>query len=186
MITARCMPMSVRSLPRQRRILNTALQDKWRVLEVDASLHQKFEQYQILSHICFIRVTTGITPSGVFFPLRMFRGWPSVGTHFDAANLDRLNIDGPLHFQTGVLFETLQAFSWSGLRSPPCLSPKVLRHTDAQTEAIDVWSAGMTFMELFTGCTTLRVDDQTGLSHVASAPALELRTLGGSRSPLPS
>ena len=34
---ARCMPMCVRSLPRQRRILNTASQDKWRVLEVDAS-----------------------------------------------------------------------------------------------------------------------------------------------------
>ena len=34
---------------------------------------------------------------------------------FDAANLDRLNIDGPLHSQTGVLFETLQAFSWSAI-----------------------------------------------------------------------
>ena len=51
-----------------------------------------------------LRVTTGITPSGVFFPLRMFRGWPLIGTRFDAANLDRLDIDGPL------LFETLQAF----------------------------------------------------------------------------
>ena len=47
----------------------------------------------------------------------MFRGLPLVGTHFDAANPDRLNIDGPLHSQTGVLFETLQAFSWSGLRA---------------------------------------------------------------------
>ena len=48
--------------------------------------------------------------------------------------------------------------------SPLCLSPEVLLHTDAQTEAIDVWSAGMTLMELLTGCTTLCVDDQTGLS----------------------
>ena len=47
----------------------------------------------------------------------MFRGLPLIGTHFDAANLDRLNIDGPLHSQTGVLFGTLQAFSWSGLRA---------------------------------------------------------------------
>ena len=34
----------------------------------------------------------------------MFRGWPLIGARFDAANLDRLDIDGPL------LFETLQAF----------------------------------------------------------------------------
>ena len=40
----------------------------------------------------------------------MFRGWPLIGTHFDAANLDRLTIDGPKHFQTGVPFETLQTF----------------------------------------------------------------------------
>ena len=30
---------------------------------------QEFEHHHILSRICFIRVTTGITPSGVFFPL---------------------------------------------------------------------------------------------------------------------
>ena len=39
-------------------------------------------------------------------------------------------------------------------------------------------SAKVKFMELFTECTTLRVDDHTGLSLVASAPALELQTLG--------
>ena len=69
-------------------------------------------------------------------------GLPSIGTHLDAANLDRLNIDGPLHFQTGVLCETLQAFSWSGLRALRrrasgtihYLAPEVLLHTDAQTE----------------------------------------------------
>ena len=40
----------------------------------------------------------------------MFLGLALNCSHFDAANLDRLNIDGPLHFQTGMLFETLQAF----------------------------------------------------------------------------
>ena len=30
---------------------------------------QEFEHHQILSRICFIKVTTGITLSGVFFPL---------------------------------------------------------------------------------------------------------------------
>ena len=85
---------------------------------------------------------------------------------------------GPLHFQTGELFETLQtSLGQVSEPSPLRLSPEVLLHTDAQTEAIDVWSAGMTLMELLAVCTTLRVDDQTGLSHVALVPSLEFRTL---------
>ena len=55
--------------------------------------------------------------------------------------------------------------------------PKVLRHTDAQTEAIDVSSGGDDVHGTPHRLPTLRVDDQTGLSHVASAPALELRAL---------
>ena len=64
-----------------------ALQDKWSVSEVVASLHQKFNITRSCHRSVFIRVTTGITSSGIFFPLRMFRGLPLIGTHWDAANL---------------------------------------------------------------------------------------------------
>ena len=115
---ARCQPMSVRSSPRQRRILNTAMQDKWRVLEVDAFLLQKFEQYQIFSQICFYQGDNWYNLIWHFLSTSNVSGLAlNWHTHFDAANLDRLNIDGPLHFQTGVLFETPQTFSWSGLRA---------------------------------------------------------------------
>ena len=51
--------------------------------------------------------------------------------------------------------------------------------------SFDVWSAGMTLIELLTDWTTLRVDDQTGLSHVALYLLWNSEPFGGSRTPLP-
>ena len=85
-------------------------------------------------HYLYFRVTTGMNSSGVFLPLRMFLGLALNCSHFDAAKLDRLNIHGPLHFQTGVLFETLQTFSSSGLRAITAVlvsrSPPAHRRSD--------------------------------------------------------
>ena len=137
---------------------------------------QEFGRYQILAHICFYQGDNWFNSIGRFLSTSNVSGLPFFGTHFDAGKPGRLNI---------VCFSRL-ACSLRHCRpslgqvsepSPLCLSPEVLLRTDAQTEAIDVWSAGMTLMELLTGCTTLRVDDQTGLSHVAPVPALEFRTL---------
>lgn len=77
-------------------------------------------------------------------------------------------------------------FGWAARLEdrPSCLAgtfhymaPEVLRQREVHTEAVDAWSAGMTFVELTTGRTMLNVDEYTGLSQTAWLIALEIRTM---------
>jgi serine/threonine protein kinase len=77
-------------------------------------------------------------------------------------------------------------FGWAARLEdrPSCLAgtfhymaPEVLRQREVHTEAVDAWSAGMTFVELTTGRTMLNVDEHTGLSQTAWLIALEIRTM---------